>query len=74
MKAAIANAVTTYAQAAGAWQDRDTATIAALQREIHQLRNRLTTAEGALRLIALEGGLTEDALPAQILAAVRGRR
>lgn len=74
MKAAIANAVTTYAQAAGAWQDRDTATIAALQREIHHLRNRLTTAEGALRLIALEVGLTEDAAPAQILAAARGRR
>jgi len=74
MKAAISAAVMTYAQAAGAWRDRDTVTIAALRGENHELRNRLTTYEGALRLIALELGMPEDSEPAAIVAAIRGRR
>lgn len=74
MKAAITNAVMTYAQAAGAWRDRDTATIDALSRQVHKLANRVTVAEGTLRMIALELGLPEDAEPALIFAAVRGRR
>ena len=74
MKAAITDAVVTFAQAAGAWNDRDTATIEALRRENHRLRNRLTAVDGALRLVAVGLGLPEDTDLAQIVTAVRGRR
>lgn len=74
MKGAISAAVTTYACAAGAWNDRDTETIAALRRELHAMSNRAFAAEGALQLIAIELGLPETAAPVEIVAAVRGRR
>lgn len=104
MKAAISNAVATYAQAAAhrhprcatpvagvPAQDvigqqeahilelagelaRARARIVDLETAEHDLRGRLTRAEGALQLIALKLGLPEDAPPAEILAAVRGRR
>lgn len=74
MKAAITNAVMTYAQAAGAWRDRDTVTIERLNREAHALANRATVAEGALELIRMELGLPDGASPLTIVDAIRGLR
>jgi hypothetical protein len=73
VRSAIANAVTTYAQAAGAWSDRDTATIEAQRREIHALNNRLVRSEGALQLIALALGLPADTQPPEIVAEAQRR-
>lgn len=109
MKAAIANAVTAYAQAAAHRHPRcvpasgvtppsgapsaDLATaqsarilelhgelagararIVDLEERSHRYANRVTAAEGAMRLIALELGLAEDAEPLPILAAIRRLR
>lgn len=73
MKSAIANAVTTFAQAAGAWNDRDTATIGALRREVHRLANRLTVAEGALELLATKLELPAGTSPAEVVAEAMRR-
>lgn len=73
MKVAIANAVMTYAQAAGAWRDRDTATIEALRRELRAMSHRAMKTEGALQLIALGCGLPEDTEPARVVAEVQRR-
>jgi hypothetical protein len=80
MKAAISAAVTTYAQAAGAWRDRDTATIERLHRQAHDMGNRLLVAEVGIQLIveALElelpdGTTTAGAIDA-VLAEIRRTR
>ena len=82
MKAAISNAVTTFAQAAerGAWHDRDTATIERQQRRIAELEsllhaadNRLTVAEGGLQLIGEAIRLPGDTPIPEVIEAALGR-
>lgn len=72
MKAAIdrtiRGAVATFAGTAGAWRDRDTATIAALRREVHDLANRATVAEGLIEMLAIKLFLPADTAPAKVMA------
>lgn len=73
MKGAIANAVATFAQAAGSWSDLDTATIAGLRRELHEARNDLQVARGAWEVLAVRLGLAAETEPPEVLAAALRR-